>query len=352
MFRTDSLTRPLDREELSALRSRRRDGDFGPGGHGWIGIVIVAAVFVMVGTMMVNMVGSMVGRMGGRGGLSPFVIVWLAMFAFIVFTVIRQTFGSIRGRDNWAKLARFADENGLSYRLHSKEPWYPGLLFSLGHSQAAVNHLVSPHGPVADVGTFRYVTGSGKNKSTHTWNYAAFRLPAHMPHLVLDAKSNNVAGLSNLPVSFDRTQRLSLGSPFDDRYTLYAPGGYQQDSFYLFPPHVLEELLNLPVDYDVEIVDNWMFLYTRSSQDLTDPAVWRAMESVAEGLVARMAPVAQRYRDRRVEAPQAAALSAPRPVTPGQPTIAPEGRRLRRGFDWGIVAMVIGFLIYWFLLRH
>ena len=88
------------------------------------------------------------------------------------------------------------------------------------------------------------------------------------------------------------------GGPFDSHYQLYAPDGYGRDAFQLLPPHVMEALLNTRVVYDIEMVDDWLFCYTGSAQDLTNPATWRLLETIANGVLVAH-PVVGRYSDPR-----------------------------------------------------
>ena len=105
--------------------------------------------------------------------------------------------------------------------------------------------------------------------------------------------------LTNLPKAFESSQRISLGEPFDSHYRLYAPEGYGRDAFQLLPPNVMEALLSAPVVYDIEMVDDWLFCYTQSQQDLTNPATWRLLETIANGVLGSLAPVVGRYSDSR-----------------------------------------------------
>ncbi|TFC51128.1 MULTISPECIES: hypothetical protein [unclassified Cryobacterium] len=66
------------------------------------------------------------------------------------------------------------------------------------------------------------------------WHYLAVRLPAPLPHLILDATSNNRLG-SDLPTGVDRAQRLSLEGGFVRWFHLYRPVTYRSDALYLLP---------------------------------------------------------------------------------------------------------------------
>ena len=238
-------------------------------------------------------------------------------------------------------LARFADANGMRLGIRSAEPQYPGLLFNEGRSRASTLHLFSPTGVLADVGGYEYVTGSGRNRTTHHWRFAAFRLPHPVPHLLLDAKANNGVWGTNLPETFASSQRISLGEPFDSHYQLYAPEGYGRDAFQLLPPNVMEALLNAPAVYDIEMVDDWLFCYTQSQQDLTNPATWRLLETIANGVLGSLTPVVNRYSDSRLPGQE----TAPAAYGPGTPApVAPLGRRLRSGASLGVILLVIGLI--------
>ena len=249
---------------------------------------------------------------------------------------------------DWALLARFADANGMRFGIRSADPNYPGLLFNKGHSRASTLHLFSPTGVLADAGCYEYTTGSGKESTTYRWRFAAFRLPHPVPHLLLDAKANNGRWGTNLPETFASSQRISLGEPFDSHYQLYAPEGYGRDAFYLLPPNVMEALLNTRVVYDIEMVDDWLFCYTQSQQDLTNPATWRLLETIANGVLGSLAPVVGRYSDSRALA-GAAGNTGYGPGTPVQ--VAPQAKRLRRGVNISAFIGLAIFLAYMILTR-
>ncbi|MGJ3509983.1 hypothetical protein [Enemella sp. A6] len=352
LFNTDPLTRPMSREELATIERQRKEGKFGPRRSNSCGVVVIilgAAVIGFISFTFVKVWGGIASSPGGGAmisRISPFMILWLAVFAFIVARLIHRLV-SRNTPKAWAKTARFAEENGLAFRNRSDNPAYPGLIFNRGHTRYSLDHVFSHTGAFADAGQYVYVTGSGDDRTRHYWNFAAFRLPRPMPHLLLDAKSNNLgrSNLSNLPVSFHKDQRVSLGAPFDDHYVLYAPEDYGTDAFFLFPPNVMQALLDATVDYDIEIIDDWMFLYTRSGQDLTDPETWRLFETIAESVVAGLSQVSQRYTDYRAQNPMAA--------TPGQPAraIASGGQRLQTSKP--VIAMVAagGMILLWFVFN-
>ena len=339
-FNTDPLVAPLTPQEISALKQRRGRGDFGPMTPFWrlVGAVVVVVFMVVAITFAITLkIWQALASMTSYGHPLQFLSLLPALLLVLIFFLGLKAY--LRRRHSWLLLARFADSNGMRFGIRSAEPRYPGLLFNEGRSRASTLHLFSPTGVLADVGGYEYVTGSGRNRTTHRWCFAAFRLPHPVPHLLLDAKANNTWMLTNLPKAFASSQRISLGEPFDSHYQLYAPDGYGRDAFQLLPPNVMEALLNAPAVYDIEMVDDWLFCYTQPPQDLTDPATWRLLETIANGVLGSLDPVVNRYTDSHLPGQE----TSPAAYGPGTPApVAPLGRRLRSGPSLGLVLLIIG----------
>ena len=350
-FNTNSLTTPLTPQELRILKQRRRRGEFGSRGSlAWLPVLIFVVISVAVAASFL-ITTSNLHFTDTSGRLLHFKLAFYAVPVVVVFISAAALLRSRRRRKDWALLARFADANGMRLGIRSANPNYPGLLFGKGRSRASTHHLFSPTGVLADAGGYEYTTGSGDNSTTHRWCFAAFRLPHPVPHLLLDAKANNMWKLTNLPKAFASSQRISLGEPFDSHYQLYAPEGYGRDAFQLLPPNVMEALLNAPTVYDIEMVDDWLFCYTQSQQDLTNPATWRLLETIANGVLGSLAPVVGRYSDSRALA-GAAGNAGYGPGTPVQ--VAPQGKRLRRGVNISAFiafAILLAYMILTRLLR-
>ena len=339
-FYTDSLATPLTPQELRILKQRRRRGEFGSRGSlAWLPVLIFVVISVAVAASFLVTISNL--HFTDTSGRPLHVkLVSYAVPVVVVFISAAALLRSRRRRKDWALLARFADDNGMRLGIRSANPNYPGLLFGKGHSRASTFHLFSPTGVLADAGGYEYTTGSGDDSTTHRWHFAAFRLPHPVPHLLLDAKANKGVWGTNLPETFASSQRISLGEPFDSHYQLYAPEGYGRDAFQLLPPHVMDALLRTPIVYDIEMVDTWLFCYTQSQQDLTNPATWRLLETIANGVLGSLAPVVNRYSDSRALI-GATGNASYGPGTPAQ--IAPQGTRLRRGVN---VSAFIGFAIF------
>ena len=337
-FDTAPLVSSLTPQEIKTLKQRRRRGDFGSPASPWVKVGGVIVFVLMFGTTAPKIWEALV-NMDSHENLMW--LLWLLPILVIFAVLLLGLWAYLRQRRFWLLLARFADANGMRLGIRSAEPQYPGLLFNEGRSRSSTLHLFSPTGVLADAGGYEYVTGSGRNRTTHHWRFAAFRLPHPVPHLLLDAKANNGVWGTNLPETFASSQRISLGEPFDSHYQLYAPESYGRDAFQLLPPNVMEALLNAPAVYDIEMVDDWLFCYTQSQQDLTNPATWRLLETIANGVLGSLTPVVNRYSDSRLPGQE----TAPAAYGPGTPApVAPLGRRLRSGASLGVILLVIGLI--------
>ncbi|HEU4849202.1 MAG TPA: hypothetical protein VFS93_02195, partial [Terrimesophilobacter sp.] len=219
-------------------------------------------------------------------------------------------------------------------------------IFAIGSGRTVTEMLSRADGPTVDIGDLRYTTGSGKNRTTHEWGFVAIRLDRMMPQMILDAKSNNFLG-TNLPVSFSRNQVLSLEGDFDRYFTLYCPREYERDALYVFTPDLMARLVDEAALFDVEIVDDWMFLYSASPFDLADATTLARIFRIVDTVGAKTLDRTERYADSKVVSGAVAAASgAPLGARMSANVVAPGGRRLRRGLSVGTVAVFIGVAIY------
>lgn len=357
-FDARPLTEPVDRAEVARFdRELKARAGSSPLSGGGIVILIVVAVVFMAVAGFIALVGGMIGA-SGEGRLALPMLMPL-LFALSTPILIGLAILSMRkGRETRYRLARFAAANGMTFIPKLADPPLPGMLFNRGSSRASTNLLRGDKPRFVEFGDYQYTTGSGKNRTTHRWGYVAIHLDAPLPHIVLDALGNNSLG-SNLPASFDRDQRLSLEGDFDKHFALYCPEGYERDALYLFTPDIMARFLDNAAQLDVEIVDDWMFLYTRKTVGSTDPATWAWLFSVVSALMDKLAQWG-RWRDDRLGVPAlTAAPATAQPVSSGAAAlafgstefvrppkgVAAPGRRLKSGFSW-ISVGVIGIVLF------
>ncbi len=280
-----------------------------------------------------------------------------------MFAVIRALGGRTQ---RWYRLDRFARANGMSYVPRIVAPGLPGMIFGVGDSRESTDLVRGDKPRFVEFGNYSYTTGSGKDRTTHQWGYVAVKLDVPLPNIVLDATSNNSLFGSNLPAAFDRKQRLPLEGDFDKHFALYCPVGYERDALYLFTPDIMARFVDHAAAVDVEIVDDWLFLYGQRAFSTLDPATWAWLFSIVGALLDKFAQWS-RWRDEHLAMDAAAPASPsvqPSPATgvvPGTampfaapagmlrppPGVAPPGRRLRRRFGWVGVVFIGVFVLVW-----
>lgn len=347
-FDPTPLTEPVDRTAVAAHRKELLAAGRLPSGGGvWV-IVVVVAVFLFVGFFVVSIfVEVLTSSLSGanRNPLAFGFILVISIFAIgVVSLIIRGLKGS---HERIYRLDRFARANGLTWYAEASAPPLPGMIFSHGHSRKSTDILRGERPRFVEFANYRYTTGSGKNQTTHRWGYVAIRLATPLPHIVLDATGNNGLFGSNLPQAFDKDQRLSLEGDFDEHFALYCPQGYEQDALYLFTPDIMARFIDHAAQLDVEIVDDWLFLYAKRDLSTLDPNTWAWLFSAVGALLDKLAQW-ERWRDDRLTqtaaVPGATADSLPFAPPLGTlrppPGVAAQGRRLKGGVSWP--AIIIG----------
>ena len=339
-----ALLYPVPREQVDAFRARAKAE-----GKPWAVvnagqvIAVVLAAVVMGGLILAfsaAFMGLGVSSMQ-NGNVNPvgviatlFPALFLAGFVAVVVVVIRSI---VRGRnwETWLRLETFAKANGMNFSPSDANPHYPGAIFNQGDSRLVTNHLTSASDRFLDIGNYQYSTGSGKSRSTHNWGFMALNLDRKLPNMVLDSKANNgLFGGTNLPAYFDKKQILSLEGNFNEYFTLYCPREYERDALYVFTPDLMALLIDNAAPFDVEIVDDWMFVYSAAPFPSTAPGLYQRLFQIVDTVGAKTLAQTDRYVDEKV-GDFAANF------------VAPQGQRLKRGFSVGAVIFVVAFLLLW-----
>ncbi|MEJ1154224.1 hypothetical protein [Microbacterium marmarense] len=376
-FYTAPLTEPVDGNAARTFEKHLRASDRLPKKSSQtVMFVVVGVVFAF---MLFPMFGGALIALGGSTDpfaafvetitlLAPILFIGIAATVVIVIFVRRGPAGAVR----MYRLDRFARANAMTYEPHLANPGLPGMIFTQGSARASSDLVRGDQPRFVEFANYRYTTGSGKNRTTHQWGYVAVKLDVPLPHIVLDALGNNALFGSNLPTSFAKDQRLSLEGDFDRYFSLYCPSGYERDALYLFTPDIMARFIDNAAALDVEIVDDWLFLYAKRDFSTLDAATWAWLFSVVGALLDKLAQWARWRDDRlRMDAAAAAALTAtaahdaasmntgaahddvpfapPLDTLRPPPGVAAPGKRLTRRGPWIVFAIAGGFVLLWFV---
>ncbi|MDQ0727557.1 hypothetical protein [Microbacterium sp. W4I20] len=362
-FDARPLTDPVDASAVRAFAAEVRSRQtVGASASTIIGIVAVCFAGVVMLPIFVTVILSLAASTGSPVSAAiPLVLVALVLVGIVVMI----WFGVRNAQATRYRLSRFAQANGMTYEAKIADPPLPGMIFSLGRSRQSTDIVRGTRPRFVEFGNYQYTVQSGKNSTTYRWGYVAVKLDVPLPNIVLDATGNNGFG-SNLPAAFQKEQRLSLEGDFDQHFTLYCPEGYERDALYLFTPDIMARFIDNAAQLDVEIVDDWLFLYTQRKVSTLDPATWAWLFGAVGALLTKFDQWA-RWRDERLLAENADAVAAASAL-PGSmnaqlpfappvglltppPGVAPQGRRLKRSGTWLPIVVVIGFVIFWFWSR-
>jgi hypothetical protein len=339
MIRTidySALGSAVTKQDVAAYRAELSRTKPGTGTGGWVVVAILIGAMALFGSMFLAILLpalATASQSSGAGVGIVAVLVPLLLFAALIVGVVLlvRYFGTKRF-ERYVRLDRFAKANGLIFSPVDPNPNYPGAIFGAGHSRSAYEHFRSASDRYLDFGNYRYTTGSGKNRTTHTWGFMALQLDRALPHMVLDSQANNFLG-SNLPASFSKDQVLSLEGDFDRYFTLYCPKEYERDALYVFTPDLMALCIDNAAPFDIEIVDKWMFVYSAAPFDMSTGPIYQRLFGIVDTVGAKTLTQTDRYSDERV-----ANFAAN--------YVAPQGARLKRGVP--VAAIIIGAVVLGF----
>jgi len=341
-----ALTAPVTKQEVKAFKAEMRASGVSWGSGAVIKGLAVGCAFIVLAAIAVTTLTSFVSmssRAMADGGSPATLLSIVVPLAFIVGLVAVASVGlrsalGMRSWEKWMRLSRFAAANGLVFSASSPDPQYPGAIFGQGHSRKALDHLRSTGDRFLDMGNYRYTTGSGKNSTTHNWGFMALHLDRRLPHMVLDSKANNSWFGTNLPSTFKKEQALALEGDFNEYFTLYCPREYERDALYVFTPDLMALLIDEAAPFDVEIVDDWMFVYSSTVFNTASPAVYQRLFRIVDTVGAKTLSQTDRYVDERIG-------------TFAANIVAPQGQRLKRGVPVAAIIITAVFGAIWILPR-
>ncbi len=288
-----------------------------------IGIAALVGVGLIVGAITGMVSGEPTGIVAGGFGIA-IGILCLALVALGVWALTKVV-PSERRWERWLRLDWFARTDRMTFSPRDPDPSYPGAIFRNGGSRAAIDHFRSVEGRFFDTGNFQYVVSNGKSSTTITWGFLALHLERRLPHMFLDSLQNNMFGMAGLSGLFSRDQVLSLEGDFNRFFTLYCPQQYERDALYVFTPDLMALCIDEAAPFDIEIVDDWLFVYSPRAFRMDDPHLLSRIFRIIDLVGAKALRQTRRYQDDRVAAPFPTNM------------VAQPGQRLRRRFPVGVI---------------
>jgi len=158
------------------------------------------------------------------------------------------------------KQHKFAIANNLKVFTKWRDPPYDGAIFNYGTNKIVNRAIQFPDDTV--MGSYQYSVITASGSKVYFWGFIKVKLNRRLPHMLLDSKSNETfLKLSFLPNLPKNNQILKLEGDFNKYFTLYVPQNYQRDALYIFTPDVMAALVDMGLDYDIEIIDDNLMIY-------------------------------------------------------------------------------------------
>lgn len=273
-------------------------------------------------------------------------VVGIGLALVIMAAVIAVLIGVLR-RDvnfgpNWTRLTRldgFARLNNMQFEFERRNVNYNGAIFSLGHRAVATDVLTVRSGRGIQIGNYRSYPNASGDRFSFRGGYVVIELDRRMPHMIAIAKrKRKLSGRQSIAPGILRGQILSLEGDFDKYFTLYAPREYERDALYVFTPDLMVLLIDRLASYDLEIVDNRLYIYSHTPFAMLDPRTHERLASIVQVVGRKAASQTLRYSDDRTPT--------------GVDIVAPGGLRLRRGITIGTVVAIVYFALRVFASIH
>jgi hypothetical protein len=142
----------------------------------------------------------------------------------------------------------------------------------LGKQKAYVPHsLQSAEG--IDIGEANFTELIGDDQITIAYNFIAVQLPVDTgTHLLIDSRHNNLLDRSILDTANAKSglEELVLEGTFPQDYQVYQTPGDQIRTLQLLNPLAMAQLVDTFPAYDIELIDDFVYLYYLGNNGLTD----------------------------------------------------------------------------------
>jgi hypothetical protein len=234
-------------------------------------------------------------------------LLWIILafvLVFVALSVIRLT--DILRRDvrfgprwrRWMRLDRFAEANRMVYVREILSPHYEGSMFSIGRARRAYDVVATTEGRYIEIGNYQYRGETGIDRSLNRCGYVKIEADRRLPHIYLRSRAKRLP-LSRNGATFARSQEFSLEGNFGDYFRLYAPGGYERDALYIFAPDLMAALIDYAAQYDIEFVDDYIYLYSHRRFNMRSDSTYRNFASLVDSVVNRALKQTRAYSDFR-----------------------------------------------------
>lgn len=306
-------------------------------------VVTPLGILLLLGVLVAGLQDGTFDDPEQLGGFLVFASLFPIAEAFFVWYLARTRHRRTTPERTY-RLVRFALANGLEYLAGPLSASHLGPWRERGVQVR--NVLRTTSGRPVEFGDQELVAKSTNARDPAYGGYATVQVGVELPHLVLRSRRNAVRR-SLAPVLVpDADQRLGLEGDFDDHFDLLCPAGRERDALYLFTPDVMARFIDAAGDFDVELVEDRVFLTVPGDMVTLDPDRWRTVVGAVDAVTAKIDRW-ERWRDDDAPAPVPEAHPASAASAAARP--ARRGDRLRYVPGVGFVLLVLA-MVAWFVI--
>jgi hypothetical protein len=234
--------------------------------------------------------------------------------------------------ENRASVEAYAAAHGLEFVPFAPKPIYRGTPLGFGQQLGVSNVLRASSGRPMEFGNFSYAWPLvGENALAWAWDYGylALKLDRKLPQILLQSKWSPILWdhSQGYTVGPEIEQRLLLEGNFNDYFDLYCPKDYETDALYIFTPDVMALFIDETAPFDSELIDDWLFVYSRDPFDDGDAEIYDRLLRIVDLVGAKVVHQTDGYRDEQVGDFAANVVSFP-------------GRRVRQGVPWRVYKII------------
>lgn len=210
-------------------------------------------------------------------GLIPFLPVFLlSMYAEAVRRQVREAF--------WQQ---FAAARHMTYQYKGDPAAETAVMFRQGHGRK-INHIITGahNDRVLRIFNYQFKSGYDRDSKTYTYTVFGFTFSGQFPHLYLNKLGNGFGTKIGVVIP--------LPAEFEKKFRLSAPKEYEIEALQVFTPDLLAHLLDVQLDYDIELVNQELLIFVTGQLDTLQDL---EREFAGAGAIAdRFAPVLDAMR--------------------------------------------------------
>ena len=197
------------------------------------GILIISGIFIMGSDAAIWLIG---------GG-----VFWVLLGAVL---------GKLRVME--AFMRQFALRNHFTYVGEVDPESAIGSLFKRGHSREISNAVLGARGG-HDLRFFffYYTVGSGKHKKTYSYTVCEIKMKGASPDIIVESRDD----WDFQSYAKEHQKEILMESSFRDHFAVWAPEDFEIETFEIFTPDVMSELINRAKQYNFEFIEDRMYVF-------------------------------------------------------------------------------------------